>query len=90
MGLINYYYIILYYITVYVPCAQLLSHVQLFMTLWNVARQASLSVGFSRQEYWSELPFPSAGDLPDKGIELGLLPLQADSLPKTIWLGPKQ
>ena len=51
-------------------CAQLLSHVQLFMTLWNVARQASLSVGFSRQEYWSELPFPSAGDLPDQGSNL--------------------
>ena len=61
-------------------CAQLLSHVQLFMTLWNVARQASLSVGFSRQEYWSELPFPSAGDLPDSGVELRSPALQADSL----------
>ena len=37
--------------------------------LWTVARQASLSMGFSRQEYWSELPFPSSGDLPDPGIK---------------------
>ena len=40
------------------------------MTLWTVARQAPLSVGFTRQEYWSELPFPSPGDLPDPRIEL--------------------
>ena len=39
--------------------AKLLSHIQLFVTLWTVARQASLSMGFSRQEYWSGLPFPS-------------------------------
>ena len=39
------------------------------MTPWTVARQAPLSVGFSRQEYWSGLPFPSPGDLPDPGIE---------------------
>ena len=50
----------------------LLSHfsrVQLFVTLWPVARQALLSVEFSRQEYWSGLPFPSPGDLPNPGIK---------------------
>ena len=46
-----------------------LSHVWLFVTLWTVAHQAPQSIGFSRQEYWSGLPFPS-GDLPDPGIEL--------------------
>ena len=39
------------------------------MTPWAVARQAPLSMGFSRQEYWSELPFPPPGDVPDPGIE---------------------
>ena len=45
------------------------SHVQLFATLWTVAHQAPLSMGFSRQEYWSELPFPSPGDLSNPGIK---------------------
>ena len=45
------------------------SRVQLFVTPWTVACQASLSVGFSRQEYWSGLPIPSPGDLSDPGIE---------------------
>ena len=45
------------------------SHVWLFTTLWTVARQAPVSVGFSRQEYWSGLPCPFPGDLPDLGIE---------------------
>ena len=45
------------------------SRVQLFVTLWTVAHQASLSMGFSRQEYWSGLPCPSPGDLPDTGIK---------------------
>ena len=58
-----------------------LSHVQLFATLWTVARQAPLSMGFSRQECWSGLPFPSPGDLPDPGIEPGSSALQADALP---------
>ena len=40
-----------------------------FVTPWTVAHQAPLSMGFPRQEYWSELPFPSPGDLPDPGIE---------------------
>ena len=46
-----------------------LSRVQLFVTPWTVAYQDPLSMGFSRQEYWSGLPFPSPGDLPDPGIE---------------------
>ena len=45
------------------------SHVQLFVTLWTVAHQAPLSMGFSRQEYWSELPSPPAEDLPNPGTE---------------------
>ena len=49
--------------------ACVLSHVLLFMTPWMVACQAPLSVGFSRQENWSELPFPPPGDLPRPGIE---------------------
>ena len=48
---------------------------------WTVAYQASLSMGFSRQEYWSGLPFPSPGDLPDPGIEPMSPALQADALP---------
>ena len=49
--------------------AQLLRRVQLFATPWTIAYQASPSLGFFRQEYWSGLPFPSPGDLPDPGIE---------------------
>ena len=45
------------------------SRVHLYATLWIVAHQASLSMGFSRQEYWSGLPFPSPGNLPNPGIE---------------------
>ena len=48
-----------------------LSHVRLFMTSWTVAYQASLSLGFSRQEYWSGLSFPSPEDLPNPGIKPG-------------------
>ena len=59
---------------------KLLSHVGLFATPWTVAHQASLSMEFSRQEYWSALPFPSPGDLPDPGIEPRFLALQTDSL----------
>ena len=50
-------------------------------TPWTVARQAPLSMRFSRQEYWSGLPFPSPGDLPDPGIKPGYPALQADSFP---------
>ena len=51
------------------------------VTPWTVAHQAPLSMGFPRQEYWSGLPFPPPGDLPNPGIELGSPALQADSLP---------
>ena len=57
-----------------------LSRVRLFATPWTVTYQAPPSMGFSRQEYWSGLPFPSAGDLPDPGIEAGSPALQADAL----------
>ena len=60
---------------------KLLSHVRLFTTPWTVAYQASLSMRFSRQGYWSGLPFPSPRDLPDPGIKLGSPALQADALP---------
>ena len=57
-----------------------LSCAWLFATPWSVACQAPLSMGFSRQEYWSGLPFPSPGALPDPGIEPGSPALQAGSL----------
>ena len=57
-----------------------LSRVRLFATPWTVAHQAPLSMGFSGQEYWSGLPFPSPGDLPNPGIEPGSPALQADAL----------
>ena len=58
----------------------LLSRVRLFATLWTVAYQAPPSMGFSRREDWSGLPFPSPGDLPHPGIEPGSPTLQEDSL----------
>ena len=63
--------------------AQPLSCVHLFATSWTVACQAPLSTGFPRQEYWSGLPFPSPGDLPDPGIELAfsVAPALASRLP---------
>ena len=48
--------------------AQMLGHIWLFVTPWTVAHQAPLSMGFSRQEYWSGLPFPPPADLPDAGM----------------------
>ena len=57
-----------------------LSRVHLFEMLWTVAYQASPSMGFSRQEYWSGLPFPSPRDLPHPGIKRGSPPLEADAL----------
>ena len=56
------------------------SPIQLFVTPWTVACLAPLSMKFSRQEYWSGLPFPSAGDLPNPEIDPGSPALQADSL----------
>ena len=55
-------------------------HVQLFVTSWAIAGQPPLYMEFSRHGYWSELPFPSPGDLPDPGIEPRSPALQADSL----------
>ena len=65
----------------YIICNKVksLSHVQLFVTPWTIAYQAPPSMGFSRQEYWSGLPFPP-GDLPDPGIEPGSPTFQADAL----------
>ena len=57
-----------------------------FATPWTVARQAPLSMGFPRQEYWSGLPFPSPGDLPDQGIEPMSSALQVDSLLSEPWV----
>ena len=57
-----------------------LSHIRLFAIPWTVAHQARLSMRFSRQEYWSGLPFPSPGDLPDPGIKPRSPALQADAL----------
>ena len=57
-----------------------LSRVELFATPWTVAYQASQSMGFSRQEYWSGLPFPPPGHLPDPGTEPGSPALEADAL----------
>ena len=57
----------------------LFSPVWLFGTLWTVACQAALSMGFSRQEHWSELPFPSPEDLSSPGTQPGLSALQTDS-----------
>ena len=59
------------------------SHVRLFATLWTIACQIPMSVGFSKQEYWSGLPCPLPGDLPDPGIKPAspMTPeLQANSL----------
>ena len=69
-----------------------LSHVQLFVAQRTVVHQASLSMGFSRQEYYSGLAFPSPGDLPDLGIEPESPALQTDALPSeppgSRWLFP--
>ena len=58
------------------------SCVQFFVTPWTVARQDPLSMGFSKQEYWTGLPFPSPGNIPDPGIE----PEQVGSLPLEPWI----
>ena len=66
----------------YSPCVlSCFSRVRCYVSLWIVARQAPLSMGVSRQEYWSGLPFPSSGDLPNEGIEARSSALQTDSLP---------
>ena len=70
-----------------VSVKMLLSRVQLFVIPWTVAFQAPLSMGFSREEYWSRWPFPSPKDLTNPGMELGLL--QAGSLPSEPWGKPQ-
>ena len=68
------------------------SHIQLFATLCTVTHQAPLFMGFSRQKYWSGLPCPPPGDLPDPGIKPvppAAATLQADSLPLNHWGSPK-
>ena len=60
---------------------KLLSRVRLFATPWTAAYRALPFMGFSRQEYWSGLPFPFPGDLPNPGIKPGSPALQADALP---------
>ena len=75
---LSFFYLFLLIFTVKV---KLLSHARLFATPWTVAYQAPPSMGFSRQEYWSGVPLPSPGDLPDPGIEPGSPTLQADALP---------
>jgi len=59
-------------------CAQMLSHLQLFVIPQTVSHQAPLSIGFCWQGYWSGLPFPPPGDLPDPGIKL--MPLTSHAL----------
>ena len=60
---------------------KLLSHVPLFVTPWTVAYEVPPSMGFSRLDYWSGLPFPSPGDLLNPGTEPGSPTLQSDALP---------
>ena len=66
------------------------SHVRLFAIPWTVVYQASLSMGFSRQEYWSRLPFPSPGDLPDPRMEPRSPALQAEASPSEPSGKPKE
>ena len=61
-----------------------LSHVRLLVTPWTVAYQSHLSMGFSRQEYWSGLSFPSPGDLPNPGMEPRSPALRANALPAEV------
>ena len=65
----------------YKICVYVLSRVQLFATPWTAAPQAPLSMEFSRQEYWSGLPFPTLEDLPNLGIEPESPAFAGDSLP---------
>ena len=72
------------YLAILILYACVLSHfscVRLFVSRWTVAHQAPLSMRLSRQEHWSGLPCPPAGDLPDWGMELGSFASQVDSLP---------
>ena len=73
-----------FFFKVFMCLLSLFSHVRLFETLWSVAHWVPVSIGFSRQEYWSGLPCPPPGDLPNLGIKhmsLSLLHWQASSIP---------
>ena len=72
------------------PMLSRFSHIWLFATLRTVAHQVPLSIGFSRQEYWSGLPCPPPGNLLEPGIKPGSLALQVDSLPLSLWRRPQQ
>ena len=76
-----YFWLCWVFVAVHKVKVKSLSRARLFVTPWAVAYQAPLSMGFSRQECWSGLPFPSPGDLPDPVIEPGSPALQADALP---------
>ena len=67
-----------------------LSHVRLSVTPWTIVYQAPQSMEFSRQEYWSGLPFPSPGDLPNPGTEPRSPILQADALPEMLYVDIKE
>ena len=77
-GHYKYIYLYLYIIYILTYESEVISRVRLFATPWTVAHQAPPSMEFSRQEYWSGLPFPSPGDLPDPRIEPRSPSLQAD------------
>ena len=74
-------FLLFFFFLVVAKVCKSLSSVWLFATPWTAASQSPLSMEFSRPEYWSRLPFPSPGDLPDPGIECRSPALQADSLP---------
>ena len=80
--MVSFYYILLYLLEK--RRQKSLSRVRLFAIPWTVAHQAPQSMGFSRHEYWSGLPFPSPGDLPDPGIKPGSPALYADALPSKL------
>ena len=76
-----YFWLCWVFVAVHKVKVKSLSRVRLFATPWAVVYQAPPSMGLSRQECWSGLPFPSPGDLPDPGFEPGSPTLQADALP---------
>ena len=76
------YWEVVYHIFTHARTLSHFSSVQLCATPWTATHQALLSMEFSRQEYWSVLPFPSPGNLPDPGTEPGSPVLLADSLPR--------
>ena len=84
--MIQYLYDYYYKLNIYHPEKWMtsLSHIQFFATPWTVAYKAPPTRLFSRQEYWSGLPFPSPGDLPNPGVESRSLALQAEALPSEL------